>query len=318
MLVDALTSVCGLALLVGGGELLVRGATALALRFRVSPAVVGLTVVAAGTSMPELVVSVGAALRGVPDMAVGNVVGSNIYNVLLILGLAALVRPLTTTWTTVRLEWPVMAVAAWTMHLLARDGSLDRLEGAYLLAGLIAFLAWTVQMARNAVPAAERETLEGVAEARSGSTTASWARSIAGVVGGVALLGLGASLLVDGATSLAVGFGVSERVIGLTVVALGTSLPELITSVLAAWRGQAGIAVGNVVGSNIFNILGILAATALVLPVPVNAATLELDNWVMLGATLLLLPLMWTGFRIERWEGGLLLAGAVAWSWVLL
>ncbi len=318
MLLDVVMSAAGLALLLVGGELLVRGATALALRFRVSPSVIGLTVVAAGTSMPELVVSIGAAVQGLPDVAIGNVVGSNIYNILLILGLAALVRPLTTTWTTIRLEWPVMALAAWTMHLLSRDGMLDRLEGAYLLAGLIAFVAWMVRLARKEVPDAERESLESVADSRGGATVESWARSVGGVTIGVALLGLGAHLLVSGASSLAADLGVSQRVIGLTVVAIGTSLPELITSVLAAWRGNSAIAVGNVVGSNIFNVLGILGATALVHPIPVNLRTIELDNWVMLGVTLMLLPLMRTGFKINRWEGGLLLAGAVVWSWTLL
>ncbi len=314
MLIEVLRSLLGLVALVAGGEILVRGATALAGRVRLSPAVIGLTVVAAGTSLPELVVSVDAAFSGAPDLAIGNVVGSNIYNILLILGVSALVRPLTTTWTTVRLEWPVMALASWNLLLLARDGRLDRLEGAYFVAGLVVFVAWTVRMARQDAGPEERASLEAAAAAHTGLKPPSGAGIAGRVIGGAVLLAVGADLLVQGASALAATAGVSERVIGLTLVALGTSLPELVTSVLAAWRGQSGIAVGNVIGSNIFNILGILGVTALILPIPIQAGTIRLDLWVMLGTALLLLPLMRTGFRINRWEGGLLLGGALAWS----
>ncbi len=317
MLLEVLQSVLGLVALVIGGEVLVRGATSMAGRARLSPAVIGLTVVAAGTSLPELVVSVDAALSGAADLAMGNVVGSNIYNVLLILGASALVRPLTTTWSTVRLEWPVMALASWTALLLARDGVLDRLEGAYFLAGLVAFVAWTVRMARRDAGPEERAGLEAVAAGQATGAPATWAGILLRVIGGAVLLAVGADLLVSGASAMAVNAGVSERVIGLTLVAVGTSLPELVTSVVAARRGESGIAVGNVIGSNIFNILGILGVTTLIQPIPIHAGTIALDLWVMLATALVLLPLMRTGFRISRAEGALLFAGAVGWTAVL-
>ena len=317
MLLEVLRSLVGLVALVVGGDVLVRGATSMAGRARLSPAVIGLTVVAAGTSLPELVVAVDAALSGAPDLAMGNVVGSNIYNILLILGVSALVSPLTTTSTTVRLEWPVMALASWTALLLARDGVLDRLEGAYFLAGLVAFVAWTVRMARRDAGSAERATLEEVAAAETLGAPATWPGILVRVIGGAVLLAVGADLLVSGASAMATVAGVSERVIGLTLVAVGTSLPELVTSVVAARRGESGIAVGNVVGSNIFNILGILGVTTLIQPIPIHAGTIALDLWVMVATALILLPVMRTGFRISRLEGAVLLAGAVGWSAVL-
>lgn len=316
--VDLLMAVAGLALLVLGGELLVRGATGVALLARASPGVIGLTVVAAGTSMPELVVSVDAALAGSPDLALSNVVGSNIYNVLLILGLAAVVRPLDVAWSSVRLEWPVMMLASWTLLLLARDGDLDRLEGGYFLVSIVVFVAWTVRMARRDVTPSERSDLVEFVSAQRGATVATWLRASGQVVVGVVLLGVGARMLVFGASDLASAAGVSERVIGLTLVALGTSLPELVTSVVASARGSSGIALGNVIGSNIFNVLGILGATALIHPISVNPQAASLDIWVMLAAAAVLLPIMMSGSRVSRLEGALLLVGATAWSVVLL
>lgn len=313
MWLEILAVTAGLALLIAGGELLVRGATAVARRAKVSPAVIGLTIVAAGTSMPELVVSIDAARSGAPDVAVGNVVGSNIYNVLLILGLAALVRPIEVTWATIRLEWPVLALASWTMLLLARDGWLDRLEGGYFLASLVVFVAWTVKMARHDALEPERADLAGLAASRA-SGVASWPKAVGKIVVGVGILGWGADLLVSGASAIATAAGMAERVIGLTLVAVGTSLPELVTSVLAARRGESGIALGNVMGSNIFNILGILGVTALIQPIPVHPRTTDIDNWVMLATALVLFPVIRSGFRVTRPEGALLLAAAVAWS----
>jgi len=318
MVLDLLSALAGLALLIVGGELLVRGATGIALKARISPAVIGLTVVAAGTSMPELVVSVKAALAGSPDLALSNVVGSNIYNVLLILGLAAVVRPLEVAWTTLRLEWPVMLLASWTLLLLARDGTLDRLEGGYFVGSLMFFVAWTVRMAKRDVTPSERSELEDVAAVRGGGGIASWVRASGQVLGGVALLGGGANLLVGAASNVAAAAGVSERVIGLTLVAVGTSLPELVTSVVAAARGNSGVALGNVVGSNIFNILGILGLTTLIQPVPVNAQAARVDLWVMVAVAAILFPILRSQLRVTRLEGALLLAGAVVWSIVLL
>lgn len=312
-MISALFVIVGLALLVAGGELLVRGATTLALRLRIRPGLVGLTVVAAGTSMPELVVSVGSALRGAPDLALGNVVGSNIYNIALILGLAALIRPLVVKGETVRLEWPIMMGASLLAFLLARDGSVDRLEGAVLSLLLVGSMAWLIYLARRVV---EEEESQAIGE-ETRPLHSTWLALLALGVG-VGLLVGGTELMVRGAVALADLAGLSQRVIGLTVVALGTSLPELVTSVVASLRGRDDIAIANLIGSNTFNLLGILGLTALVRPIPVGAGTLSLDAPLMLGVAALLLPLMWTGMRVNRLEGALLLALAFAYTGLLL
>jgi len=319
MVVDWLLVVVGLTLLVGGGEALVRGASGIALLAKVTPAVVGLTIVAAGTSMPEMVVSLQSAIEGSPGIAVGNVVGSNIFNIAAILGLTALIRPLRIQGNTVRLEWPVMMLAAFQFHLLARDASVDRLEGGYLLTALIAFVAYAVWLGRKSATTEEKEGFEEIATAsfgRTGNTAITF--NIVAIVAGVGLLAGGSTALVRGAVGVASALGVSDTVIGLTIVAAGTSAPELVTSIVAAWRGRDDIAVANVVGSNIFNVLGIAGTTALVHPLPVPAEILARDNWWMLGASLLLFPLMKTGMRVNRIEGGVLFAGFVAYMFVLV
>lgn len=319
MVLDWILVALGLALLVGGGEALVRGACGIALLARVTPAVVGLTIVAAGTSMPELVVSTQAALEGSPGLALGNVVGSNIFNIGAILGLTALFRPLRIQGNTVRLEWPVMMLAAAQLHLLSRDRSVDRLEGAFLLGAMIGFVAYAVWVGRRAAAPVEQAEFEGIATAsfgRTGQTAAMF--NIAAIVVGVGLLAAGSTALVRGAVGVASGLGVSDAMIGLTIVAAGTSAPELFTSLVAVRRGQDDIAVGNVVGSNIFNVLGILGTTALIQPVPVPPELIARDNWWMLGASLLLFPLMKSGMRISRAEGGVLLAGFCVYMTVLV
>ena len=319
MILDWLLIVAGLALLVGGGEALVRGASGLALIARVTPAVVGLTIVAAGTSMPELVVSTQAALEGSPGLAVGNVVGSNIFNIGAILGLAALVRPLRIQGNTVRLEWPVMMLAAFLLHLLSRDGSVDRLEGGFLLGGMVAFTAYAVWVGRKATAEVEDAEFAQVATASFGRVgRAALLFNLAAVVVGIGLLAGGSTALVRGAIGVASGLGVSATVIGLTIVAAGTSTPELVTSLMAARRGQDDIAVGNVVGSNIFNVLGILGTTALIQPLPVPSEIIVRDNWWMMGASLLLFPLMKSGMRINRLEGVVLLTGFCAYMALLI
>lgn len=288
--------------------MLVRGASRLALLARVSPSVVGLTVVATGTSMPELVVSVEAALEQSPGLAVGNVVGSNIFNIAAILGAAALILPLRVRGNTVRLEWPVMFLAACQLYLLSRDGSVDRIEGAFLVGALVTFVAYTVWIARRELEPAERDELdESIPRGARGSGARAWIGSSALALLGIGLLIGGGSALVSGAGTLARLAGVSEAVIGLTVVAAGTSLPELAASVAAAWRGNDDLAIANVLGSNIFNALGIVGATAVVHPVPVPEEILSRDALWMIGASAALLPLMRTGSRISRPEGGLLL-----------
>ncbi len=313
MLISILLILAGLGLLMGGGELLVRGASTIALKANIAPAVVGLTVVAAGTSMPELMVSVSAALRDTPDLAMGNVVGSNIYNIALILGITSLIQPLKIEGNTVKMQWPILFLCTCLAHVMGRDGMIDRLEGAFFVAGLITFIAWTISLARQRDSGAEDLWDEQPTSIEHGS----WARPILQAIAGAVLLSLGAQAMVTGAVTIATLMGISERIVGLTVVALGTSLPELMASLIAARQGKADIAVANVIGSNLFNTLGILGTTALIMPVPVNPKTLTVDNPWMIGFTLLLFPLMRRKMRLGRGEGVLLLGLLVAYSVML-
>jgi cation:H+ antiporter len=317
MVINALCVLFGLVLLFFGGELLVRGASGLALIAKMTPSTVGLTVVAAGTSMPELVVSTKAALDGSPGLAVGNVVGSNLFNIGAILGLTAVLHTLRVQNSAVRLQWPIMMLAAFQLHLLARDGTVDRLEGSFLLAGLIVFILYVVSVGKSdSEISLEASEVSTASFGRIGFAAALF-NGLAVAVG-VGLLAGGASVLVSGAVGLAFSFGVTEAVIGLTIVSAGTSLPELTTSLVAARRGQDDIAVSNVVGSNIFNVLGILGATAAIHPLKVPAEIINRDDWWMIGATLLLFPLMKTHLRIVRWEGALLLVGFLSYLGILL
>lgn len=316
---DLLYVVAGLVILALGAEALVRGACGIALSARMTPAVVGLTIVAAGTSMPELVVSVHAAARGSPGLAVGNVVGSNIFNIAAILGLAALLRPLRIAGNSVRLEWPVMLLAACLLHLFARDGVVDRVEGGLLLSGMVAFTGYAVWVARRQATPLERESLGDVATAAFGRTGCAAALlNVLAALLGAGLLAGGSSLLVSGATGFAAALGVSDTVIGLTIVAAGTSAPELMTSLVASWRGRDDIAVANVIGSNIFNVFGIVGLSSLVRPLPVPGEIVARDDWWMIGASLLLFPLMRSGMRVTRIEGALLLAGFTAYLAILI
>ena len=309
----------GLLLLAGGGELLVRGATAIARLAGVTPAVIGLTIVAVGTSVPELVVSLLAAAQGQPDIAVGNVVGSNIFNVVGVLGVTALVSALPVHGTAVRLEWPFMFVASCLVVLLARDGLIDRLEGGFMVTALVLFIAYMVWLGRREVAGSERAEFE---EEVAWRTIRGRAATL-GIAGGAVLLGLlllgtGGRSLVTGAVELARLAGVSERVIGLTIVAIGTSMPEVAASVIAALRGRTDVAVANLIGSNIFNLLGILGSTALYRPIPVARAMLHGDMVWMVVTAFLLFPVLRTGMRVSRLEGVLLLGVYVAYLFTLL
>ncbi|WP_240640901.1 calcium/sodium antiporter [Nocardioides ferulae] len=292
----------GLVVLVGGGELLVRGAAGLARRLGLSSLVIGLTVVAFSTSSPELAVTVGAVLEGQPDLAVGNVVGSNIVNVLLILGASALLLPLTVRAQLIRLDVPVMVAASIGLLLLSLDGRLGLGDGLLLLIGIVAYTAVSVLVGRRTSP---KDPPSSVSDA----DRPLWLQ-LAAVAGGVALLVAGAQLLVEGAVGIAEGFGVSGLVIGLTVVAVGTSLPELATSLIAVRRGERDLAVGNIVGSNIFNIAAVLGIAAVVADdgVPVARAAVALDIPLMVATAIALLPVAFTGMAIARWEGALFLA----------
>lgn len=307
----------GLLLLVAGGELLVRGATAIARIAGLTPAVIGLTVVAMGTSLPELAVSLNAVLDGQPDLAMGNVVGSNIFNLTAALGLTALVHPLPVRGAAVRLEWPVLFGASALCALLMRDLRFDRAEGAFMVVALALFTAYAVHIARREVVGTEHsEYAEAISDRAIGPARRPGLVAAAAVAGGIMLLVVGGRLLVDGASDLARMAGMSERMIGLTVVAFGTGTPELVTSLVAAARGQTDVAVANMIGSNIFNLLGILGVTAVVHPFAFAPSLAGSDLWWMLGATLALLPVLWRGMYVARWEGGLLvgLYGAYAWT----
>lgn len=314
----------GLALLAGGGEVLVRAATTIAEIAGVSPAVIGLTVVAIGTSLPELVVSVLASVRGEPDLAVANVVGSNIFNIAATLGLTAMIVPLPVHGTAVRLEWPVMFVAGLVTLLVARDGAIDRFEGAVMLTTLVVFIAYTVRVARRDVIGAEARQIAQEVESRDIAIGESrGARTRLPLILVLLLLGVGAlvaggNFLVDGAVRLARLAGMSERVIGLTIVAGGTGAPELATSLVAALRKRTDVAIANMIGSNIFNLLGILGLTAAVTPIPVAAELIAVDMWWMIGSSIVLLPLLRTNGEISRFEGAILAGGYVTYLATLL
>ena len=302
--------IAGLILLVAGAELLVRGAASLAAALKISPLVVGLTVVAYGTSAPELAVSVGATFSGQTDVALGNVVGSNIFNVLLILGISAVVTPLVVSQKLVRFDVWVMLGASLLTYAMAWDLVISRQEGFLLLLGGIVYTVWLIWEARSEEAAGDND---GEFEAQPGG---SLGRNIGFIVLGLVLLVLGSRWLVEAATTLARAMGISELVIGLTLVAAGTSLPELATSVLASVRGQRSIAVGNVVGSNIFNLFVVLGASGALPPggVPVAASALAFDIPAMTAVALACLPIFFTGYRIDRWEGFLFLGYYAAYT----
>lgn len=297
----------GVALLYGGAEGLVRGSVALAVRLGLTPLVIGLTVVAFGTSMPELVVSVGASLQGSGSIAVGNVVGSNIGNVALILGLCVLITPTNVRAQVVRVEVPFVVLVSVFVSMLLWDGSVGRLVGGVLILLLLAYLFYSVRKARKEPRSIEREYEEALPEV-PGSL---WLDVLLLVLG-LAFLVAGARMMVSGAVAIAEAAGVSQAVIGLTIVAIGTSLPELATSAVAAVKGEGDIAVGNVVGSNLFNLLGILGLAALVRPIH-DAHVGLVSLFVMTVLALALIPLMYSGGRLSRPEGALLMTSYAAY-----
>jgi cation:H+ antiporter len=313
-MLNILYLVVGIALLTFGGEALIRGSLAAARRLGISPLLSGLVIVGFGTSAPELVVSVNAAIDGRPDIAIGNVVGSNIGNILLILGICAVITPLAVKPLVLRRD-AVTVVAASILFLVLVGGSaLGRVDAAIFLVALAAYLVWAYWSERfHAAPAAELHQAE--AEELS-STPKSVLWTVIAVVLGLLLLIGGSQVLLIGAIGIAEHFDVSEAVIGLTLVAVGTSLPELSISIIAAIRRHADVAVGNILGSNIFNLLGILGMSALLQPLPVPARILQFDQWVMLGTSLILLLFLYTQSRLSRIEGGMLLAGYGIYLWL--
>jgi cation:H+ antiporter len=361
----------GLVLLVAGGELLVRGASRVAAAFGISSLVIGLTVVAFGTSAPELVVSIQAGLAGNPDIALGNVVGSNIFNVLLILGICALILPLTVSRQLVRREVPIMIGASFLLLFLVQDNGISLLDGLLLFAGAVSYTAWSVIQSRKETAAAKNAdepvtidviagkspfwlggavatlgiallgwglgwlnlTVVGLLSAgalvfiggslfgKGGTTSAGDIAHNAGfILAGLGGLVLGAGYLIDGATTIARAIGVSDLIIGLTIVAAGTSLPEVATSIIATLRKERDIAIGNVVGSNIFNILSILGISAMVTPggLGVNPEIVNFDLPVMIAVAVACLPIFFTGFTIARWEGLIFLGSYIAYTTILI
>lgn len=327
MLLNALWIVVGVVLVLWGADRLTEGAVAVAERLRVPQIVIGLTIVALGTSMPELCVSVVSALKGTPDLAVGNVVGSNIFNALLIVGVAALVAPMTILRSTVFKDVPCALVASVVLLMMCQnDWVITRLDGAILFVFFLVFMRLTIKGATSAHPVAQPaqgETTQGQTAQEAAADEASakqpmkgWLAGLWMVVGLAALIG-GSNLFVGGATEVARALNVSDAVIGLTIVAGGTSLPELATSVVAAKKGNSGIAIGNVLGSNVLNILFILGLTGMISPMHIEGIT-NVDLYMMLVSTIMIWFFSFTKYTIERWEGAVLVLTFGGYMWYLL
>lgn len=309
----------GLMSLLVGGESLVRGASRLASTLNISPLIIGLTVVAFGTSSPEFAVSIQSSLSGKSDIALGNVVGSNIFNVLFILGISALITPLVVSSRLIRWDVPLMILASVLLLLMGYDGRIDRADGSILFTALICYTYWCVRQSRKEQnDAVATEFAREIPVVKPSGQLVVW--QIVLVTFGLGLLGLGSQLLVGGSVFVAKQLGVSELVIGLTIVSAGTSLPEVVTSIMAAIRGEREIAVGNVVGSNIFNILGVLGLASALSPVgiAVSPSVFRFDIPVMLAASFACLPIFLTGNLMARWEGGVFFAYYLAYTAYLI
>lgn len=298
----------GLALLVVAGDFLVKGAVSLAERLGISPLVIGLTVVAFGTSAPELFVSVQAAISGQPGIAVGNVVGSNIANVFLVIGLPALIAPVVARQKGIRRNMSAMLILSAVFVWMISDGALSRAEGLTLLAALVAFIIWQLVDARAGRVAPDHDYHEDV-----GTLTPTIPRTLLYIAIGLIGLPIAAQMSVRAASDIASAFGISEAVIGLTIVAIGTSLPELATTFMAAWRKTGAVAIGNVVGSNIFNLAFIMGLTATIVPIPVDPRIVSVDMWVMLGAAIVLAGLGYGRINAGKAVGALLLLAFAAY-----
>jgi len=306
MIFDVVLIIAGVAMVLYGADRLTEGASALARRMNVSEIIIGLTIVAAGTSAPELFVSLVSALKGTPDMAIGNVVGSNTMNAMLIVGCAAVVAPMSISRNTVRKDIPFAVAASVLLPLLTIDAAIGLIDGIILLAGFAAFMYYTLSQAKTGEAAPSDET----------KMQNPWL-SVFFVVLGLALLVIGSNIFVDSASRVAYALGLSEAVVGLTIVAGGTSLPELATSVVAARKGQSAIAIGNVIGSNVFNILMILGLTATISPMQIQGIT-HIDLLMMLGSIVMVWLFSRTKYTVERWEGVLLAVVYIAYvCWLL-
>ena len=304
MLLNIILLIVGLFVLILGGDFLVRGASNIALRVHISPLVVGLTIVAFGTSAPELLISAKSALTGSPDLAMGNVVGSNICNLALVLGITCLIEPIRVQADSMKIDWPVAMGSSMLLYFIGRTGMINRIEGIIFFCLLIAYTFFIIRRSRKETKSM-REIEEDLEMPDDSSSV--WKDVVFLIIGGVGLY-YGSEWFVGGAQELARYLGVSERVIGITVLALGTSLPELVTSIVASFKKETDLALGNLMGSNIFNVLSILGITSIITDVKVSMEILNHDMIPMLVITLLILPMMVTGRKIERFEGGILLA----------
>jgi len=314
---DYLFLLGGLAILLLSGELLVRGATAIALRFHISTLVIGMTIVSFGTSAPELFISLKAALSGHPDISIGNVVGSNIANIALVLAITCIIFPIPVSKNTIWINWPVMMGASIVFYIFIINKTLELWEGLIFIAVLISFVIWLIRRDNHSPPTRAEAVLAGegptlsqpsppLAEGGAGRATLF---IVLGCIG----LAYGADWLVKGAVSIAEKFGISERIIALTIVAFGTSVPELATSIIAAMKRQIDISIGNLIGSNIFNILGILGVTAILKELPINEHTLNFDIFWMLGIAAFIFPFMLLRKRLGRLEGTILLIAYIVY-----
>lgn len=304
MLFSVFLLVIGLVVLVSGGEFLVRGASSIALRVHISPLVIGLTIVAFGTSAPELFISVQSALQGSPDLAMGNVVGSNICNLALVLGVTAIIFPVPVQKDSIRIDWPMTMGSSLLLYLLVQDLLLSYLEGVLFVLILTAYSTFVIVKSRRQLKGG-KDILEE-ADLPAEPSQSVW-KDVLFIILGTLALAFGSEWFVEGAKALALNFGVSERVIGITVLALGTSLPELVTAAVAAIRRATDIAVGNLMGSNIFNVLSILGITSIIQPIAVSRVIVAEDMLWMLGITLIVLPMMFFKMKITRVEGLLIL-----------
>lgn len=311
MLLNILIIVVGIALVLWGADRLTDGAVAVAEKMKMPQIVIGLTIVAMGTSMPEFCVSLISALKGTSDLAVGNIVGSNIFNALLIVGVSALVAPMTIMETTVRKDIPFALVASALLLIMCLDENISRLDAGILFVMFLIFMYMTLKGAKKQGADAE-EAIEGEGK----KPMATWLSAVWILVGLLCLIG-GSNLFVEGATAVATNLGVSEAVIGLTIVAGGTSLPELATSVVSARKGNSGIAIGNALGSNVFNILAILGITGMITPMTLKGIT-YIDLSMLVISIMLVWLFSFTKYKIERWEGAVLTAVFVGYIYSLL
>ena len=295
--------IIGLIVLIVGGDYLVRGSSSIALRLNLSPLVVGLTIVAFGTSAPELVISVQSALQGSPDLAMGNVVGSNICNLALVLGITAVINPVRVQTNSIRVDWPMTMGTSILLFLAVREGYLEASEGIFFILILCTYLFFIIRQSRRDVLASKKEQEEEIPDAPSKQIWKDVGFIIIGCIG----LYFGSEWFVGSAKDLALSLGVEERVVGLTVVALGTSLPELVTAAVASYKGQTDLALGNLMGSNIFNILSILGITSIIREIHVHVDILNKDIIWMLMITLMILPLMVMRREVGRVDGFILL-----------